>query len=375
MKIIKVSAVLMAVLMMLFALVGCANNPATVSSSQPSGSANAQVSQAAATVQASQSAIQTAGQAKSDLKVGLIIATSGLGDKSINDQANAGLTKAASDFGIQTKLMQPTDASQFLNMEQTLAESGYQMIINDSFDQADAVTKAADQYKDVQFVIIDTVVNKPNVLSATYATNECSFLAGAAAALASKTGTVGFVGGMSIPTIQEFEAGYEQGAKYVNPNIKVLVKYIGNDNTVWADAPKAKALTLDLANNGADVVFQAAGGSGLGVIDGCKEKNIWAIGVNVDQESVAPATVLTSALTSGDVAIYQAIQSYMKNPTVGSLGTSLVMNLKNNGVGLVMSKNLTDDQKSKINAIKQDVIDGKIKVVDVEAASASASAS
>lgn len=359
----KISAILVAVLMILFALAGCTAGTAAGSSSQPTGSQAAQTSQAAQPDEQ---------QADSGVKVGLIISTNGLGDKSINDQANTGLTKAASELGVQTKLMEPKDASQFLDIEQKLAESGYNMIINDSFDMADAVAQSADKYKDVQFVILDTVVDKENVLSVMYATDEGSFLAGAAAALKSKTGTIGFVGGMEIPTIQKFQSGYEQGAKYVNPDINVLVKYIGNDNTVWSDAPKGKALAQDLASNGADVVYHAAGGSGLGVIEGCKEKGIWAIGVNIDQEEVAPDTVLTSMLTKGDVAVYEAINSYINNQAVGK---TLVMNLKNDGVGVVMSKNLTDEEKAKIEEIKQSIIDGKIKVTDITATSATASAS
>lgn len=350
MKFKKIRFVLMAV--MLFALAGCGQS---VSSQE---------------VQKGQAAQSPAQQAKSDIKVGLIIAANGLGDKSINDQSNTGLQKAASELGVQTKLMEPKDASQFINMEQELAESGYNIIINDSLDMTDAVSQAADQYKNVQFVIMDAVVDKENVLSVTYAADEGSFLAGAAAAMKSKTGTIGFVGGMEIPTIQKFQSGYEQGAKYVNPDIHVLVKYIGNDSTVWSDTAKGKALAENLADNGADVVYHAAGGSGLGVIEGCKEKNIWAIGVNINQEEVAPATVLTSMLTNADAAILEAVNSYISD---GTLGKTLVMNLDNDGVGLVMSDNLSDDEKVKLDEIKQNIIDGKIEVVDIAETTASAS--
>lgn len=297
-------------------------------------------------------------------KVGLIIDMAGLGDKSINDQAYAGLKRAESELGVEIKLMEPKDASQVFDMEQKLAESGYQMIINDAFSMADAVTQAADQYKDVQFVILDTVIDKDNVISATYQTHEGSFLAGAVAAMNSKSGTIGFVGGMQIPTIERYEVAYIEGAKYINPEIKILVKYIGNDATSWSDAAKGKALTEDLASNSADVVFHAAGGSGLGVIEGCKGKGIWAIGVNVDQEEVAPETVLTSMLTKGDVAVFQSIEAFV-NKT--ELEKNLVMGLENDGVGLVMSKHITEDMQKQLNDIKEQIISGKIVVTDAMA--------
>ena len=358
MKLKKFSIILIIVCMMLLVLAGCGVNTGAGSFNQPKSSQEGQTAQ------------PPVQQGNSDIKVGLIIATNGLGDKSINDQANTGLQKAASELGVQTKLMEPKEAAQFIDMEQELAEAGYHIIINDSFDMSDAVTQAADQYKNVQFVIMDTVVDKENVLSVTYATHEGSFLAGAAAALKTKTGTIGFVGGMEIPAIQKFQSGYEQGAKYVNPNINVLVKYIGNDSTVWSDTAKGKSLAEELENNGADVVYHAAGGSGLGVIEGCKEKNIWAIGVNINQEETAPATVLTSMLTNADAAILEAVNSYINN---GTLGKTLVMNLNNEGVGLVVSNHFSDDEKAKLEEIKQNIIDGKIEVVDIAQTTASAS--
>lgn len=375
MKSIKICTVLIAVLMML-TLIGCGANAGASSSNQSAGSKDGQTSEAAQSTESQNAQINEVTQspeqqAVSGVKVGLIIATNGLGDKSINDQSNTGLKKAASELGVETKLMEPKDASQFADMEQELAESGYNVIINDTLDMSDAVSQAADTYKDVQFVIMDTVIEKENVLSVIFATDAGSFLAGAAAALKSETGTIGFVGGMEIPTIQKFLSGYEQGAKYVNPDINVLVKYIGDDNTVWSDVAKGKALAEELAGNGADVVYHAAGGSGLGVIEGCQEKNIWAIGVNIDQEEVAPATVLTSMLTNGDVAILEAVNSYMNN---GTAGKTLVMNLENDGVGLVMSDNLSDDEKARLAEIKQNIVDVKIKITDATASGEIASA-
>ena len=300
----------------------------------------------------------------SGVKVGLIVDTAGLGDKSVNDQANMGLKKAAEDFGVDIKVMEPKDASQFIDIQQKLAESGYQLIINCAFSMADALTQVADKYKDTSFVIIDTVVDKENVLSATYATHEGSFLAGAIAAMKSESGKIGFVGGMNIPTIQKFQVGYEEGARYINPDIEIMIKYIGNDGSAWANPAAGKSLTLDMVSNGADVVYHAAGGSGIGVIQGAEEAGIWAIGVNMDQEEIAPDTVLTSMLTRGDNAVYESVKKYLDGEKISG---NLVMNLENNGVGVVMSRHLTDEEKTAVEEIREKIINGEIVVTDAMA--------
>ncbi|MDR1950274.1 MAG: BMP family ABC transporter substrate-binding protein [Spirochaetaceae bacterium] len=299
--------------------------------------------------------------AASAVKAGLVIEPSGLGDKSVNDQAHDGLLRAESELGVEVRLMEPRDSSQFLDMNQRLADSGYEVIVNNAFSMADAVAQVADSYPNVQFVILDTVVDKPNVLSATYETHKGSFLAGVVAAMNSKSGIIGFVGGMKIPTIERFEVGYIEGAKYINPRITVISKYVGNDANAWSDAARGKALTEDLASNGADVVYHAAGGTGLGVIDGCASRGIWAIGVNIDQEHIAPNTVLTSMLTRGDNAVYQAIEARVRGK---KLGTRLVMDLNNDGVGVVLSRHLSAEVKAKVEEVKQKIIAGEIAVTD-----------
>jgi basic membrane protein A len=301
------------------------------------------------------------GSGTAAVKAGLVIDSSGLGDKSVNDQAYEGLLRAESRLKVEVKLMEPRDSSQFFDMNQLLADSGYQIVINNAFSMADAVTQVADAYPQVQFVILDTVVDKPNVISATYETHKGSFLAGVVAAMTSKSGIIGFVGGMKIPTIERFEVGYIEGAKYINPGITVISKYVGNDANAWSDAARGKALTEDLASNGADVVYHAAGGTGLGVIDGCASRGIWAIGVNIDQEYIAPDTVLTSMLTRGDNAVFQAIEAQTKGV---KLGNRLVMDLDNDGVGVVLSRHLSAEVKAKVEEVKRKIISGEIVVTD-----------
>ncbi len=297
-------------------------------------------------------------------KIGLIVDTAGLGDKSFNDQANMGLEKAAADFNAETKVMQPKDNSQFMDMQQALAESGYGLVINNGFSMADALEQSADKYPNTSFVIIDTFVDKPNVMSVTYATHEGSYLAGIIAAMRSKTGTIAFVGGMNIPTIEKFQVGFEEGAKSVNPNINIIVKYIGNDGSAWSDPATAKALTLDAIANGADVCYHAAGGSGLGMIEACKEKGVWAIGVNLDQEAVAPDTVLTSMLTKGEVAVYESSKMFVNGEKITG---HLVMDLENDGVGVVLSRHLTQEEKDAVAKAREAIIKGELKVTDIMA--------
>lgn len=295
------------------------------------------------------------------VKVGLVLSGT-LGDESVHDQANAGLQKVQETFGVETKYVECSDSSMYVDVMQGLCESGYQIIICDTFDLSDALATVAPSYPDVKFMILDTVVEGENITSFTYATNECAFLAGVAAAMKSESGVVAFIGGMEIPTIRKYQVGFEEGAAYINPDTKVLVKYVGNDASAWNNPATAKALTLDAIKNGADVCFQAAGASGLGVIEACEENETYAIGVNTDQTVIAPEHVLTSALTKGDQAIYLFVESFLE----GDLLTgATVLDCSNDGVDVVQSKFFDDDIKTKIADCKEKIIAGEIKVTDV----------
>lgn len=296
-----------------------------------------------------------------DVRVGVIIDVGGLGDQSINDMANDAMKQAAADFGVTTKLMEPTDISQFVDMNQSLAQAGYNVIINNCYSAETAVATVADMYPDTWFLIIDTTVDKPNVISANYETHEGSFLAGAVAAMKSESGIIGFVGGMQIPTIERYEKGYIAGAQHINPDIQVIVKYIGNDSNAFSDAPKGKALSEDLVSNRADVIYHAAGGSGLGVIDCCQEKGVWAIGVDVDQSSIAPETVLTSMMNHGEIAIHDTVDAYVNGKEINH---DYRLSIENGGVGLADSKHFTDEIRATIADLTEKIISGEIVVPD-----------
>ena len=305
------------------------------------------------------------GQASSDvINVGLVCSVGGLGDQSINDQAQMGMDWIAKDFGVQTRTFEPMEDSQVLDMIQRLCELKYDLIVIDAFSLEDPMIQCAIAYPDQRFMILDTVVDLPNVMSFTYATHNGSFLAGVAAALKTESKVIGFVGGMNIPVIKKFELGFIEGIQYVDPSIRVISKYIGNDDSAWNDPATAKSLTLDMIANGADICYHAAGASGMGMIEACKEKGIWAIGVNIDQAHLAPDIMLTSMLTRGDVAIYVATEKMLKGEKVSG---HVILDCDNDGVGIVMNDFFTAEEKSKIEDARTKIIAGDIVVTDAMA--------
>lgn len=299
------------------------------------------------------------------IKVGLIAGLTGFGDKSMNDQALLGCEQAKEEFGIELKVLEPKDQTQVLDIMQNLIDEDYDLIISAVPDYESILQELAPNAPDTQFVIVDSLYQDENVMCVEYLTHQGSYVAGAAAAIKSETGVVGCVGGMDLPVISRFMVGFEEGAKSVNPDIEVICKYVGNTYEAWGDTTTAKSITRDMISNNCDVVFQIAGGAGLGVIDGAKEGEIWAVGVNVDQEEIAPDTVLTSMLTRGEVAVYDAIKKVVNGEKVGGLYQA---DLANNGVGIVYSRHFSEDETAQLQQIAADIIDGKIEVTDFLAA-------
>lgn len=351
-KAMKKVVLLLLTLVLSFSLVACANSPSapvstgTSVNSETSGNAESPVEPSADDV----------------VKVGLITGLTGLGDQSMNDQALLGCQMAEKDFGIEYKVVEPKDASQVLDMIQTFVDDGYTIIVCAVPDYDDTIAEIAPSCPDVHFISVDSMLSMDNVMYVEYLTHEGSYLAGAAAAMNSTTGVIGAVGGMDLTTISRFIDAYIQGAQSINPDIQCIVKYVGTDYNAWADTATAKSITLDMIDNDADVIFQIAGGAGLGTIDACKERGVWAIGVNVDQEQIAPESVLTSMLTRGETAIYEAIGGYINDgiPITGAFQASLA----NEGVGIVYSRHLSEEQKTQLKEIEQKIIDGEIEVVD-----------
>jgi len=307
----------------------------------------------------------------SDVKVGLAYDIGGRGDQSFNDSAAAGLDKAAAEFGVEIKELDATAGETDAQKEErltTLAEAGYNPIIAVGFAYAVAVGKVAPEFPEIQFAIVDdsslSEANK-NVTSLVFAENEGSFLVGAIAAQASKSGNIGFVGGVNVPLIVKFEKGFEAGAKAVNPNIKIQAKYLTEppDFSGFGDPAKGKVAAEGMFDGGADVVYHAAGGSGGGVFEAAKAAGGLAIGVDSDQYLTADASVkdviLTSMLKRVDVAVYETIKAAVGGTPLTGVQT---FDLKADGVGFSESNAAVAEYVAKANELKDQIIAGTITV-------------
>lgn len=311
---------------------------------------------------------------KSDIKVGLAYDVGGRGDQSFNDMAAAGLDKAKKEFGLTTSESEASaDESDSAKEDRLvqMAEQGYNPIIAVGFAYDAAVAKIAPQYPDTSFAIIDDVPagadGKPiaNVVPLVFAEEQGSFLVGAAAALKSKSGTIGFVGGVNTPLIQKFEAGYDAGAKAVNPKIVIKSTYLSQppDFSGFGDPAKGKTAAAGEFDAGADVVFHAAGGSGTGVFEAAKAAKGLAIGVDSDQYLTAAADlkpfILTSMLKHVDVAVYDFLKAAVDGKPLTGTQT---FDLKDGGVAYSTSGGKVDDIKAQLDEYAKKIIDGTITV-------------
>ena len=286
-------------------------------------------------------------------------------DKSFNEAAYSGAERWKKESGkayLEFEVTNPTQREQAIRR---MAERGANPIIGIGFSQGGAIEKVAKEFPKLNFAIIDFVVKEPNVQSVVFKEHEGSFLVGMMAAQASKTGKVGFVGGMDIPLIRKFQCGYEQGAKFSNPKVETFANMTGTTGAAWNDPARGGELAKAQMAKGADVIFAAAGGTGIGVYQAAKDEKKLAIGVDSNQNHIQPGTMLTSMLKKVDVAVYNVMKKHEAGLTV--------LGLKEGGVDYAVDKNneklVTADMKKKVDAAKADIISGKIKVVDYMAAS------
>lgn len=316
---------------------------------------------------------QTQQPEKKVLKVGLVFDVGGRGDKSFNDMAYAGLERAKNEFGdkIEIKYLEPTAGGE--NREQLLrllAEEKYDLIFGVGFMFTDHIAKVSKEFPDTKFALIDgsiaDLTDNSNVRCLLFKEQEGSFLVGAAAALKSKTHKIGFVGGMKIPLIERFEAGYMAGAKYIDPNIQIISDYIGTTGDAFKDPVKGKELALKQIKAGADVIYHASGASGIGVIDAAATQKKLAIGVDADQSLTAKDTekpyILTSMMKRVDVAVYETIKDALNNQFKGGYK---IFGVAEGGVGYAendFNKDMLKDIKPKLEELKQKIINGEIKV-------------
>lgn len=303
-------------------------------------------------------------------RVGIVYDVGGRGDLSFNDMAYAGLANAQKEFGtrIETRDLEPTAGGE--NREELLrllAGEKFDLIFGIGFLFTDSVTRVAKDFPGVKFAIVDGFIgDQPNVVSLLFKEHEGSFLVGAAAALKSKANKIGFVGGMKIPLIEKFEAGFIAGAKYVKPSIEVFSEYAGTTGEAFRDPVKGKELALAEYDRGADIIYHASGGTGIGVFEAAVVKKRLAIGVDADQSlTVKPdqrAQILTSMLKRVDVAVLETIKATVAGQYKAGVRT---FGLKENGVGYAVNnynKAMVQDIAARLEALRKDIIAGKIKV-------------
>ena len=303
-----------------------------------------------------------------DVKPGLLYNMGGKFDKSFNEAAYNGAEGFKKETGIDYLEFEPTTEAQREQALRNMARRGANIIVAVSFAQTSAVETVAAELPDVKFTLIDGVVEATNVQSVIFKEHEGSFLVGMLAAMASKSGKVSFVGGMDIPLIRKFACGYEQGAKHVNGSAEVLVNMTGNTPSAWNDPTKGGELARSQFDRGADVVFAAAGGTGVGVYQAAKDSDKLAIGVDSNQNHLHPGTMLTSMVKRVDVAVADAFKSAMEGTWQPGFK---VLGLAEDGVAWALDDNnrslIDADMEAKMAVAEKQIIEGGITVADYTA--------
>ncbi len=309
---------------------------------------------------------------KSKVHVGIVFDIGGKDDRSFNAAAWQGVQRAAKELPIVLRDIEPGTPNAIEPAMRAFAERGYDLIIGVGFAQAPIMEQVAKDYPNIHFAIIDGVSNMPNVASLVFKEHEGSYLVGILAAKATKTNTLGFLGGMDIGLIHRFEKGYEEGAKSVNPNIRIIQNYVGVTDSAWNNPGKGKELALAQISKGADVIFTAAGNSGLGAFDAVEQQGKQngrathlVIGVDSNQNMVKPGFVLTSMVKRVDNAVYNIVDDVVNQRFSPGLH---VFGLDKDGVGYAMDANNKDlvspEAIQEAEEAKKKIIAGEIKVTD-----------
>lgn len=316
------------------------------------------------------------------IKVGIVFDIGGKNDRSFNAAAWEGVKRAQADMDICLYDVEPGNPTSIEPAMRAFAEKGFDLVIGVGFAQGPIMQKVASDYPNIKFAIIDGVIFKEdgktpmdNVASLVFREHEGSYLVGMIAAMKSKSGVLGFLGGMDIPLIHRFETGYAEGARAVNPNIKIIDNYVGVTDGAWNNPGKGKELSLAQIQKGADVIFTAAGNSGLGAFDAVEqygktngEANKFVIGVDSNQNMVKPGFVLTSMVKRVDIAVYDVVKEVLDGKFEGGFHT---FGLDKDGVAYAMDDNnrslIPADAIAKAEEAKAKIVAGQIKVTDAMA--------
>ena len=307
----------------------------------------------------------TGAGAQTAIKPAVIYSTGGKFDKSFNEGVSTGVEKFKKETSSAVAEFEPANETQFEQAQRRFAQRGQDPIIAVGFSQATALTKVAKEFPNVHFTIIDSVVDLPNVQSIVFKEQEGSFLVGMLAAMASQSGKIGFVGGMDIPLVRRFQCGFEQGIKYANPKAELISNMTGTTPAAWNDPGRGAELAKGQFDRGVDVVYAAAGSTGIGILQAAKDRGKLGIGVDSNQDYLHPGTMLTSMLKRVDLATYRSFKAADDGSWKG--GTQ-VLGLKEGGVDWALDqyneKLITADMKAKVEAAKADIIAGTINVHD-----------
>ena len=306
--------------------------------------------------------------AAQDLAPAIVFDMGGKFDKSFNEAAYNGAERFKKETGIAYREFEVTAEAQREQALRNMARRGAQIVVGIGFSQASGMEKVAKEFPAVKFAIVDAVVDLPNVQSIVFKEHEGSFLVGMAAAMASKTGKVGFVGGMDIPLIRKFALGYEEGARYVNPKIEVFQNMTGTTPAAWNDPTRGGELARSQFDRGADVIYAAAGATGLGVLQAAKDKGRLAIGVDSNQNHIQPGSVLTSMVKRVDLAVFEAFKtakdgtwkSGVRNLGVAEGGVGYSLDQYNRGL-------ITPEMERRLGQARADIVAGKVKVTEYKA--------
>ncbi|WP_309082522.1 BMP family ABC transporter substrate-binding protein [Chelativorans sp.] len=284
-------------------------------------------------------------------------------DKSFNEMAYMGAEKFKQETGVEYAEFEISNDAQREQALRRFAERGHNPIVMAGFSWVEYLNRVAPEFPDVSFTIIDDKVDQPNVRSITFKEHEGSYLVGMLAAMASKTGAVGFVGGMQVPLIAKFECGYVGGVKAANPDAKVIRNYTGDTPAAWNDPTKGGEIARTQIDQGADVIYHAAGGTGVGVLQAAADAGKLGIGVDANQNHLHPGHVLTSMLKRVDVAVYDSFVDAKNNEF--SYGQQ-DLGLKEDGVGYALDDNnkdlITEEMKNAVEKAKADIISGTLTV-------------
>jgi len=294
-------------------------------------------------------------------RVGLIFAEGGLGDQSFNDAAYRGLMQAKEELPVEVIYVEPADIAEMEEHQRSYAELGLDLVIVIGFIHQSSLTEVSADYPDIHFAIVDDVVDNPNVTSLLFEEHEGSFLVGVVAGMMTKSNIVGFVGGMEVPLIRKFQVGFEEGVKWANPDAQVLVNYAG----AFDDPGRGRELAISQYERGADIIYHAAGGTGSGVIDAAASHDFYAIGVDSDQDYMAPGKVLTSMIKRVDMAVYEVIKAAVEGTLEGGTWT---FGVADGGVGtseFTYTRDIIPQEVfDKVEEAKQKIISGEIVVTN-----------